>query len=718
MEPAVYEQHYRTILERLAGTVERRSGQDIRQLIVQCLLPAMMRDAAWAVSQGWAAPTFLPGELDHVADWLGAAMAADLKWLRNVDQNGVPKKFSKLVTVEDVKDESGRGTERLLRNSLSRPSAEGEEVTIAELIDGYSVVSLLSPGALDRESKEMQHCVGLGGYDEGVRSGELAILSLRDRKGKAHATMELQVEDRYVSQVKGKQNKFPIRRYFDILLPWIAEQGYRINPQELAGGYFMQADGAIRHADELVEGEQIEGNLTLRFDGDTDVDLVLPKGLRISGDLEIRTEHAPGKRVVFGQDTVVGRQMQTTGAAVTGLENVTACSLRIIAGELAAVPDGSRISGDVYISGAVIGDILERAIFEGGIEIHDLERLTIPSTISVRGPVSVTGAEFIRVEKGASLTGELTVNGGVKDCVFTVARDVSVCGSLNAVNCSAFLADGLRVGGDLAMKFGELETLPSKMEIGGLMLNNVRGASVIPASAVINGDVSITNSDITNLAGRQVWPGSLRIPKMQINHLPYGLTVGGTLEVSWTPLVEFPQAMRIGGGLTAVGCKAGRIPADAVIGGTIDLSRNDGAGLPDGTVVHGELKLDGSYFKTMPTGVKVEGMLSLGGFPVDRISRHFEARSYVLSESFVIDVSDLTDVAESLWIDAKDLPKLPEGMSIGEKLIVKGNVDGARLPDGIFVRDYVRVLDNENVPPSLIPASAIIGGTRTSSLRL
>jgi hypothetical protein len=717
MEPAVYEQNYRTILERLASTVHQRSGQDIRHLIVQCLLPAMMRDAALPVSQGWAAPTFLPGELDHVADWLGSAMAADLKWLRNIDQDGVPKKFSKLVTVEDVKGEAVRGTERLLRNTLSRPSAEGEEVTIAELADGYSVVSLLSPGALDRESKEMQHCVGLGGYDEGVRSGELAILSLRDRKGKAHATMELLVEDGRVSQLKGKQNRFPIKRYFDILLPWIAEQGYRINPQELASGYFMQADGAIRHADELAEAEEIEGNLTLRFDGDADVDLILPKGLRISGDLAIRAEYSSGKKVVFGADTVVGKEMQTTGAAVAGIENVTARSLRIIAGELAAVPDGSRISGDVYISGAVIGDILERAVFEGGVEIRDLERLTIPAEVSVRGSLVVAGAEFVQVKEGASLTGDLTIQGGIKNPVLTVARNVSVCGALNISNCSTILSDGLRVGGDLWIRFAQLESLPPQMEVGGLMLNNVGGASVIPASAVIHGDVSIIKSDITNLAGRRVWSGSLRIPKMQINHLPYGLTVAGTLEVSWTPLVEFPRAMRIGGGLTAVGCNAGRIPADAVIGGTIDLSRNDDAGLPDGTVVHGELKLDGSYFKTMPTGVKVEGMLSLGGFPVDRISRHFEARSYVLSESFLIDLSDLTDVEESVWIDAKDVSKLPEGMLIGEKLIVKGNAEGSRLPDGITVLDYVRV-DNEEVPASLIPASALIGGTRTSSLRL
>ncbi|MBY3432603.1 hypothetical protein HFN89_00250 [Rhizobium laguerreae] len=718
MEPSEHERRYRKQLEKLAHDVHQRSGEHIGQLIVQCLLPAMMRDAAVYLGRGGVATHYISGELDHVADWLAAALAADLKWLRNVDANGVPRKFSKFATVEDVKAEANRATERLLRNTLSRPPAEGEEVTVAELADGYRVVSLISPGALDRESKEMQHCVGLGGYDEGVRSGQLAILSLRDRKGKAHATMELHVENGWIAQLKGKQNRFPVKRYFDILLPWIAGRGYEINSQELAGGYFKQRDGAVRHVAELTEGEEIEGDLTLRFDGDADVDLVLPNGLRVDGGIEIRAEYAPGKRVFFGADTVAGGQVQTFGAVVVGIEKVTSPGLKVIAGALSPVPDGSRISGDLYLSGVAIGDILEKAVIEGGVEIRDINRVTIPAGISVRGAVAVAGAELVSVQRGVSLTGGLGITGGVNDCVLTVGRDVSMCGSFSISNCSTYLSEGLRVGGDFTVAHGYLESLPSRLEVGGLTLNRVSGATSIPASVVINGDVVISGSEITSLGGRAVWPGSLRIPKMQIAHLPYGLTVGGSLEVSWVPLLEFPQAMRIGGGLTAVGCKAGRIPEDAVIGGAIDLSRNNDAALPDGTVVHGELKLNDAYFKVMPTGVKVDGMLSLGRFPVDRISRFFEAKSYVLSESFVIDISDLAEIEENIWVDAKDASKLPEGMHVRGKLIIDGNAEGARLPDGITVDDYVRVTGHSEVPPSLIPPTATVGGTRTNTLRL
>jgi hypothetical protein len=708
---ADHEQRYRAHLERLAKEVHQRSGRDIGQLIVQCLLPAMMRDAATYLGRGGVATEYISGELDHVADWLASAVAADLKWLRNVDENGVPRKFSKLATVADVKAEASRGLDRLLRNTSSTAAAEGEEETVAVFDNGYTLVSLRTSVALDRESKEMQHCVGLGGYDEGVAEGTTAIFSLRDRKGKAHVTMELRVDERLFVQIKGKQNRFPMQRYFDILVPWITDQGYEVSAQELAGGYFKQGAGPIRHIGGLSEGEELEGDLTLRFDGDADIDLVLPAGLRIAGSLGIRAEYAPGKRVVFGSDTLVRGSIETTAAAVVGLENVTAANLRVVGGEIAPVPDGTRVGCDVYLSTVSFGDLLERAVFERGLEIVDNERVTVPAAASVRGEMKISGAKAVMVSPGVSLIGGLSVKGGINDCMLVVGRDVSVCGSFSIQNCDATLSEGLRVGDDLWVQYATLEALPLTMEVGGLMLNHVRGVASIPPSVVINGNVHLGNTDITSLGGRTEWPGDLRIPKSKITHLPYGLSVAGSLEVSWVPLVEFPDAMRIGGSLTAVGCGAGSIPEDAVIGGSIDLSRNDRASIPDGMVIAGCLKLDGAYLRRMPKDVRVGEILSLGQIPVDRITRSFTAHSYSFSESFVMDLSDLSEVDGNVWINAKDASKLPEGILIGGRLIVAGSHPDARLPEAITVGEYVRGDDFEALE-RMVPKSANVGGLR------
>ncbi|MCZ7862822.1 PcfJ domain-containing protein [Agrobacterium salinitolerans] len=711
MSLEAYEQEYRQHLEGLALRTQARSGRDIKRLLEQCLLPAMLRDAERSSSADRPPERFLPGELDHVADWLVSAVTADLKWLRNMDGEGIPRKFSKLSSVADVRAEANRGLDRLLRETASKPVVEGEEETVAVLDNGYSLVSLRSPAALDRESKEMQHCVGLGGYDEGVAEGALAILSLRDRKGKAHVTMELRVDERLVVQVKGKQNRFPMQRYFDILIPWITEQGYEISEQELAGGYFKQRGGPIRHISELSEDEELDGDLTLRFDGDEDIDVALPPGLRITGSLAVRAEYASGKRVVFASDTFVRNEVRTTGAVVVGMENVTSTSMRFIGGEVAPVPDGTRIPGEVYLSKVNIGDLLERAVFEQGVEIVDNERVTVPKSASVRGELKISGAKLVTVKPGVTLTGDLSVTGGMDDCVLTVGQNVSMSGAFCISNCDVILSEALRVDGNLQVQFSTLDTLPSNLAVGGLTLNKIRGVSSIPASAEINGSVYLSDTDITTLAGRTVWPGDLRIPKSRITHLPYGLSVAGSLEVSWTPLVEFPGAMHVGGSLTAVGCSAGRIPEDAFIGGSIDLSRNDAASIPDGMVVSGSLKLDGAYLSRMPTNVQVSDIVHLGQFPVDRITRSFVAKSYALVDAFIIDLSDIQSVEGNLWIAARDTPRLPEGLHIGGRLIIKGEHPDARLPEGLTVAEYVRGEDLEALD-RMMPRSAKVGGTR------
>lgn len=87
-------------------------------------------------------------------------------------------------------------------------------------------------GRLAEEGNTMGHCVG--GYCEGVASGESKIFSLRDAKGKSHVTVEVQPE-RYVRrdyptsptikegpdiiQIKGKQNRAPSKEY----LPYVQD---------------------------------------------------------------------------------------------------------------------------------------------------------------------------------------------------------------------------------------------------------------------------------------------------------------------------------------------------------------------------------------------------------------------------------------------------------------------------------------------------------------
>lgn len=64
---------------------------------------------------------------------------------------------------------------------------------VYEWPDGWTIQSL-DEGCLSDEGEIMQHCVGGGGYASAVERNETFIYSLRDPKGRPHATMELELQ--------------------------------------------------------------------------------------------------------------------------------------------------------------------------------------------------------------------------------------------------------------------------------------------------------------------------------------------------------------------------------------------------------------------------------------------------------------------------------------------------------------------------------------------
>lgn len=109
--------------------------------------------------------------------------------------------------------------------------------------DGWTVQQLSTQEQLDAEGDVMQHCVENyeAGETESVREGvtsydgrKVWIYSLRDPKGLPHSTLEFDIEDSYVSQLRGKQNDVPKPEYLErlvgfrtaILDPIVAERGF------------------------------------------------------------------------------------------------------------------------------------------------------------------------------------------------------------------------------------------------------------------------------------------------------------------------------------------------------------------------------------------------------------------------------------------------------------------------------------------------------------
>ncbi len=722
-------------LTKIAEETKRRSGADISFLLTHSIGRAMQRtfdrgsrnspqelavyDLAHQHSNARMSLEVADNIIqllyacEHIGDWLAASVVADLKWLKNLDANGVPRKFSKFATIEAVEEEARRGMERMLKASSAKAVIEGDEIPVADLGNGYSIVSLKTAEALDRESGAMQHCVGLGGYDEGVRSGEIEILSLRDNRGFPHVTMEVDASSKTVLQIKGKQNKFPLSRYFDMLLPWLQEEGLTVRPHDLAGGYFSLGDGTIRHFTQLAEGEEINGNLVLRFDGDDELEMLLPKGLRIQGNLEI---HATGG--VSGISVRLEEDIYTKGDAIFvgcwchGLENLSAEVIRVTHGGVGIVPDGARISSNMVLSMTRMGSLLDRAVFERILYIKTNQPISIGKFTDVRGHLSVQGAPSVDVEADVSLIGSLEVTEGADvESIVRIRENVTIGGGLTIIGNDCEFNAGLTVGNTLAIIYCALENLPSKLDVGGLHLKCPGTVSAIPDDTIIRGDVCVEHAMIRSLGNRAKWPGDLTLQDVLVDRLPDRLDVAGNLSIEKLPLHALPDGMRVGGSLKARKCACGTLPVNAYVGKDIDFSLAKQVDIPDGFQVNGSLNLDDAEIIRMPTGVVVSELLRLGGFEVDRITAHFVAASYDLTEARLLDISDLKQVEGDLWIDADHVGLLPGEMEVGGKLVVKGDAaPGLTLPPDILVGDRISVFGEQNrgmVPTSLQPGGGV-----------
>lgn len=153
-------------------------------------------------------------------------------------------KWVELKLPEKLTEEQARGirpyTPEEIRQSMGGAGDEGYVATGADgkpITNSYTGnwAGAKSPeeawlaGQLAREGNQMGHCVG--GYCEGVATGESRIFSLRDPKGKSHVTVEVGPEELLndgtgkivpisdIQQIKGKQNRAPASTY----LPYVQD---------------------------------------------------------------------------------------------------------------------------------------------------------------------------------------------------------------------------------------------------------------------------------------------------------------------------------------------------------------------------------------------------------------------------------------------------------------------------------------------------------------
>ena len=338
-------------------------------------------------------------DLPHIVDWLKAAIINEADWLKNVDDKNRPKKLMKFGSFEDIQKEADKAMKIANQQNSDIKLIEGDEELYMQLEDGYHLVKLLAPAALDREGSLMQHCIGGGAYDEALNNNVHYFLSLRDRYGKPHATLE--INGNSLTQLQGKQNQAPNIKYTETLKPFFAEANLAINIPIKTLGYVISSEGDSYDIGNLPDGLEVGGDLDFRGVPINS----LPEGLKVGGSLKLEgtpIKSLPRRLCVSGSLSLRGSSVESLpeGLKVGGdldLErtsikslsrNLEVCeSLSLKATVIEYLPEGLKVGGDLDLYGASIKSLPKGLEVGGYLDFRDTPVKQLPEGLKVGGKI-------------------------------------------------------------------------------------------------------------------------------------------------------------------------------------------------------------------------------------------------------------------------------------------------------------------------------------------
>ncbi|MBY3433731.1 hypothetical protein HFN89_06160 [Rhizobium laguerreae] len=705
----------------VAARVLGRSGQEILPLLEASIGVAMVRQGL--KSDPAALPYVEQEKLDHIADWLSASVARDMPWLRKVSEDGIPRKFSKFHKVADVLTEADAQLAQMARTAM-RDADGGDGVKIdVRFEDGWHIAELTSKNALIDEGNAMQHCVGAGSYDSGVRDGTTRIFSFRDRKGQPHVTMEYSVEENKLVQIKGKQNDFPLGRYFDRLVPWIAQKGFTVYEHELSGGYFVTRDypTRIRHVRGLREGEKIEGALIVRLGGDFAGPLRLPAGLEVSEEMRVETQEGSEPTTVLIGAGVRARWAVFRNVESHGIENIGTRDLQVYGGRIVPGNEPKSFLSASFIN-CDIGNLLETASFEE-LKLCGARTVKIAGDGRFAGHVRLWEVNEVVVEDGGKGPEKLVVEGNIRDrdqTTVVIQSGVSM-GKLAVSQAVVRIGENAIFNRWLSLDCAKLVEPPTRLSAAHLGLKQVSGLPVLPATWKIAGTIGISAGDTTSLGERnEYW--NLNLSDSSIISLPENLVVGGNLDIERSRITSLPDRTIIGGDLLAHASRLENLGDGTRIGGSIELGRTPVASLPPGLLIKGDLTLDDNQRLRIQGDVAVTGKLTVRCMDAAHCIDRIEANSYDLHSAKISDFGGRTHIRGDLEIASDALAVLPDGLSVSGNLVVRGVfLPDQQMPDNLEVAGNIKFewdFDGELPTGWRAVGTVVAGGTvlRTGTL--
>jgi hypothetical protein len=516
----------------------------------------------------------------HVSDWLRTAVAENANWLARVDEHDRPKKLMKFGTFREMRAEADKAM-RIAIQKQGRVNIDPDHERLhMELSDGYAMVEMLTPEALDRESSIMQHCIGNGGYDHDIIGDMFLLLSLRDPFGRPHATLRINCEMATVVEFQGKQNEPPADRYMVYMKEFLLTSKLGLGRGgEHRLGMIQDVLGEWHDIQNLPDNLETRGSLTL-----TDAPVFrMPSRLIVNGDFAAPrwmdrhpdVFHVSG-RYMSGNIPPIDRDFKVGSMTISdGQNHKGKLPERLDVGELTVEADGSRI-------------FPERFEVTGKLNIMVTDTRQVPASLKVGGELRLSKST-IKVWKGDVDCGDLDASVAQK---LVFEGKVRVRGNLFVRYDDVTFKQPLRVSGDADFsdncKGRAIDELPARMFVGGdLVLQNCE-IGRMPRHLEVGKDLVLTDATFDSLEGVKRVTGGLRIDGTEARKLPTGLKKVGGLWAAMSKLESLPDGFTTKSNLVVIGTPMTEFPYGMRIGGHL-FSNKDIETLPDDAIVLGKV---------------------------------------------------------------------------------------------------------------------------------
>jgi hypothetical protein len=547
-------------------------------------------------------------EVGHICDWLRSAINSGRPWLTNVDARGRPKKMLKYGTVAALLAEVDRDMLRFARNSGNVRLNEGDEELWMGLDEGYSLVRLLTPAALDRESAQMQHCIGQGGYDSHLEKGDRVFLSLRDRQNNAHVTLELGALGT-VLQMQGKQNSAPVRRYIELMTRAFFDPRIAAGTALSKIGIVMSTDGRLLDKYLLPEGITVIGDIHYGKFETTQQRAIgkpfsLPKHVTVSGDLwieDLSIEELPSGLTVMGKLTVDAPRLRSVPV------DFKAASAHFTSMDGCTFPRGMRFEGNLFFTRVRFDDFPENLRVGGSLHLRGCSFGLLPSDMRLGGSLDISHCDFEGFAEGYRAHGDLRA----EFCnIGFLPENFTVEGSLDLTYSTVgSIPERAHVGRTLNVTLATFDRLPSGWHVGGSIEAGGSTLSSMTGRSVVNGDLVLADSKMEAIDEVVKVAGSLAITATAISSLADGIRVDGELDANASALACLPDGISVGGRLLLAATYIERLPDALVLSSDCDIAATPVQEIPVGFSCDGYLDISDTEIDTIPDGSRIGQLL-------------------------------------------------------------------------------------------------------------